>query len=150
MLNTIEGRIYTDILEQAEGFDKEFLPFREGEEERELMVPVPFTDVYLYYLAAMIDFYNGDSGRYNDTMVLLQSGMGRLCSTLQGAAQAEANKPYGDDSKEVAVMKLPRLSGTRPTEDIMISFKGYNCTEQAGKGRICRHGEHDGGERFPS
>lgn len=70
MLNTIEGRIYTDILEQAEGFDKEFLPFREGEEERELMVPVPFTDVYLYYLAAMIDFYNGDSGRYNDTMVL--------------------------------------------------------------------------------
>ena len=27
MLNTIEGRIYTDILEQAEGFDKEFLPW---------------------------------------------------------------------------------------------------------------------------
>ena len=30
MLNTIEGRIYADILEQAEGFDKEFLPFRGG------------------------------------------------------------------------------------------------------------------------
>ena len=70
MLNTIEGRIYTDILEQASDFEGKFLPFEEGEEERELMVPVPFTDVYLYYLAAMIDFYNGDSGRYNDTMVL--------------------------------------------------------------------------------
>lgn len=33
-------------------------------------------------------------------------------------------------------MKLPRLSGTRPTEDILISFKGYNCTEQAGKGEF--------------
>ena len=70
MLNTIEGRIYTDILEQAADFMGEFLPFREGEEERELAVPVPFADVYIYYLAAMIDFYNGDSGRYNDTMVL--------------------------------------------------------------------------------
>lgn len=70
MLNTIEGRIYTDILEQAEGFDKEFIPFQEGEEERELTVPVPYTDIYVFYLAAMIDFYNGDSGRYNDTMVL--------------------------------------------------------------------------------
>ena len=33
-------------------------------------------------------------------------------------------------------MKLPRLSGSRPTEDILISFKGYNCTEQAGKGEF--------------
>lgn len=70
MLNTIEGRICTDILEQAENFEGNFFPFQEGEEERELAVPVPFTDVYIYYLAAMIDFYNGDSGRYNDTMVL--------------------------------------------------------------------------------
>ena len=53
--------------EEAELFA---LRFHFGEEERELAVPVPFTDVYLYYLAAMIDFYNGDSGRYNDTMVL--------------------------------------------------------------------------------
>lgn len=69
-LNTIEGRIYREILEKAEDFAGEFLPFAEGEEERELIVPIPYTDIYTYYLAAMIDFYNGDSGRYNDTMVL--------------------------------------------------------------------------------
>ena len=45
-------------------------------------------------------------------------------------------------------MKLPRLSGTRPTEDIMISFKGYNCTEQAGKGEFADM-ENMTGERFP-
>ncbi len=69
-LNTIEGRIYKEILEKAEDFEGEFIPFAEGEEERELIVPIPYTDIYTYYLAAMIDFYNGESGRYNDTMVL--------------------------------------------------------------------------------
>ncbi len=70
MLNTIEGRIYREILEKTADFTGEFIPFQEGEEERELTVPVPYTDIYVFYLAAMIDFYNGDSGRYNDTMVL--------------------------------------------------------------------------------
>lgn len=69
-LNTIEGKVYREILEKAEKGAEEFLPFREGEEERELAVPIPYTDIYIYYLAAMIDFYNGDAGRYNDTMVL--------------------------------------------------------------------------------
>ena len=45
-------------------------------------------------------------------------------------------------------MKLPRLSGSRPTEDILISFKGYNCTEQAGKGEFAAM-ENMTGERFP-
>lgn len=73
MINTIEGRVYTDILQKAEGFEETFEPFSEGQEERELVVPVPFTDLYTYYLASQIDWMNGDSGRYNDSMVLLQN-----------------------------------------------------------------------------
>ena len=69
-LNTIEGKVYREILEKAEKGAEEFLPFREGDEERELAVPIPYTDIYIYYLAAMRDFDNGDAGRYNDTMVL--------------------------------------------------------------------------------
>lgn len=72
-LNTIEGRIYTEILNRAEGNDLTFVPFREGEEEKELIVKIPYTDIYIYYMAAMIDFYNGDSSRYNDTMVLFNN-----------------------------------------------------------------------------
>lgn len=70
MVNTVEGRIYKDILSKYEGEEPVFVPFAEGQEERELAVPVPFTDVYVFYLASMMDFYNGDSGRYNDSMVL--------------------------------------------------------------------------------
>ena len=61
-LNTVEGRVYTDIFKKAEGFEGTFIPFEEGQEERELAVPVPFTDIYTYYLMAMIDFHNGDNG----------------------------------------------------------------------------------------
>ena len=70
MLNTIEGRVYTEIFQKAADFTGEFVPFQEGEEERELAVPVPFTELYLFFLMSRIDFYNGDSGRYNDSMVL--------------------------------------------------------------------------------
>ena len=70
LLNTIEGRVYTDIFHKAEGFHEEFIPFQEGGEERELAVPVPFTDLYIYYLASRIDYFNGDVDRYNDSMVL--------------------------------------------------------------------------------
>ena len=71
LVNTIEGRVYTDILMQSADFKgDEFDPFKEGEEERELAVPVPFTDLYIYYLASRIDYFNGDVDRYNDSMVL--------------------------------------------------------------------------------
>lgn len=70
MVNTVEGRIYKDILSKYEGEEPIFTPFEEGQEERELAVPVPYTDVYVFYLASMMDFYNGDSSRYNDSMVL--------------------------------------------------------------------------------
>lgn len=72
-LNTIEGRIYKEILNVRDGYDDTFIPFEEGEEERELAIKVPYTDIYLYYLAAMIDIANGDSNRYNDTMVLFNT-----------------------------------------------------------------------------
>lgn len=70
MVNTVEGRIYKDILSKYEGEEPIFIPFEEGQEERELAVPVPYTDVYVFYLASMMDFYNSDSSRYNDSMVL--------------------------------------------------------------------------------
>lgn len=73
MVNTIEGRIYEGIYKTKEGFDLTFVPFEEGGEERELSVQIPFTDIYVYYLASQIDFYNGDVDRYNDSIVLFHN-----------------------------------------------------------------------------
>lgn len=73
MVNTIEGRIYEGIYKTKEGLDLTFVPFEEGGEERELSVQIPFTDLYVYYLASQIDFYNGDVDRYNDSIVLFHN-----------------------------------------------------------------------------
>lgn len=92
LLDTVEGRIYREILDKTEGEVKEFIPFQEGEEERELAAPVPYTDVYLFYLAAMIDFYNGDAGRYNDTVVLFQMAWEEFAAWyIQNHKPAQAN-----------------------------------------------------------
>ena len=89
MLNTIEGRVYTDIMSKADdGLNWTFIPFEEGQEERELVVPVPFTELYIFFLMSRIDFLNGDSGRYNDTMVLLQNAWDEYAAYYR-----ENNKP---------------------------------------------------------
>lgn len=45
-------------------------------------------------------------------------------------------------------MRLPRLSGSRPAGDELVSFKGYNNTDRAGKGEF-KGMENMTGERFP-
>jgi hypothetical protein len=89
MMNTVEGRVYTDIMSKAEdGLNWTFIPFKEGEEERELVVPTPFTDLYFWYMASMIDLYNGDSGRYNDSVVMYNKAWDEYAAYYR-----ENNKP---------------------------------------------------------
>lgn len=38
-----------------------------------LMVGEPYTDLYLMYLAAQIDYWNGEIGRYNNSMTMYNS-----------------------------------------------------------------------------
>lgn len=45
-------------------------------------------------------------------------------------------------------MKLPRLSGSSPAGDMLVSFKGYNNTDRAGKGEFTAM-ENMTGDRFP-
>ena len=37
--------------------------------ETELLVPSPYDEVYLRWLEAQIDYYNGEYGRYNNSML---------------------------------------------------------------------------------
>ena len=73
MINQIEGRIYHEIINRTEGSARVFTPFREGEEEAELVAEEPYSDLYTEYIRAMLDYYNGDSARYNDGMVMFNT-----------------------------------------------------------------------------
>ena len=37
---------------------------------RELLIPAPYEDLYIRYLAAQVDYYNAEFARYNNSMVM--------------------------------------------------------------------------------
>lgn len=55
-----------------------FRPFTEGDGERELFSEE--TDIYIYYLMAMVDFHMGDAMKYNDDMAMFQGAWERFAA----------------------------------------------------------------------
>lgn len=44
-------------------------------EDTELLIPFPYDDVYLKYLEAQIDYYNGEYDKYNNAIVMYQAAL---------------------------------------------------------------------------
>lgn len=51
-----------------------FVPYEYGvSEERELLITSPYTECYITYLAAKIDFYNNDTVGYQNQMIMFNA-----------------------------------------------------------------------------
>lgn len=50
-------------------------PYDIKEPDAVLLVPEPYSMLYLYYLAAQIDFLNGELARYNNSMVMYNTAL---------------------------------------------------------------------------
>lgn len=73
-LNEIEGQAIEDVVNQAEGYNVEFVPLSYDQDaEKELTVPDRFQDVYTNYLFSKIDFHNQETERYNNDVVMFNS-----------------------------------------------------------------------------
>ena len=70
-LSTLDGNIKRDIIDTHE--DGEDVVFNGYDDDTaittELLVPAPYEDIYLYWLQAMIDYENGEIGKYNNSLV---------------------------------------------------------------------------------
>ena len=69
-LSKLDGAIKKEIIDTHEDgenivFDgyNEYTPM-----DTELLVKAPYDDIYLYWLESRIDYYNGEYGRYNNTV----------------------------------------------------------------------------------
>ena len=60
-INVIEGRIQVEVM--GKGKD-DLISYTEGTDNRELLIPHPYDEVYIYYLCAMTDFYNEELETY--------------------------------------------------------------------------------------
>ncbi len=74
-LNFLDGMIFNEIIKTHEGADT--VEFDEYTEETDgntvLLVPDPYSDLYLYYMFSMIDFHNAEYSRYNNSILMFNN-----------------------------------------------------------------------------
>ena len=68
-------------------------PYDIRQPDRPLLVPDPYSELYGHYLAAQIDYLNGETTRYNNAMVRYNTALStyadhvnRTCAPLQRAS----------------------------------------------------------------
>lgn len=63
-LSTAESIVCTTV------FNNGSMSYEDVDIDTTLLVPKPFDEMYLYYLEAMIHYYNGENDRYNTAITM--------------------------------------------------------------------------------
>ncbi len=74
-LSELDGKVYKEVILTHE-HDEDLEPIKEYTEadmDKELLIPFPNTDCYRYYLYAMIDFANGETDRFSNSMLMFNN-----------------------------------------------------------------------------
>lgn len=74
-LSRLDGLIKNDIIDTHEdGEEIRFEGYKEDlDMETEILVPAPYDEIYIRWLEAQIDYYNGEIARYNNSMMMYQA-----------------------------------------------------------------------------
>lgn len=69
-LSNLDSKVKQLIIDTHEGGeDVAFTCYNDSTDtDTELLVPAPFDEVYLRWLEAMIDYHNGEYGKYNNSI----------------------------------------------------------------------------------
>lgn len=69
-LSTMDSYIKTEIIDNYEDADK--VTFKGYDEntpmDTVLLVPAPYDEIYLFWLESKIDYWNGEMGKYNNSI----------------------------------------------------------------------------------
>jgi hypothetical protein len=72
-LNRLDGMIKREIIDTHEGWqDIIYKPYTEMDMETDLLISAPHDGIYIRWLETQIDYYNGEIGRYNNSMRMYQ------------------------------------------------------------------------------
>ena len=73
-ISRLDGVIKTQIFDTHEGDDVYFEGYNEANDmDTELLVDPPYDDIYIRWLEAQIDYYNGEIARYNNSAMMYQA-----------------------------------------------------------------------------
>lgn len=89
-LSELEGRIFNDVIlthvhdlvDDGEGnmIEPTFAGFDETSENEELLAPDTYCDLYRNYVFAQMDFANGETDRYNNSMIMFNKSYNDFCN----------------------------------------------------------------------
>ena len=73
-LSELDGKIAKEVLK-----DKAFKGYDYSKDsEKELILDEAYSDIYLFYLSAMIDFFSRDYAEYNNSMLMFNEAFERF------------------------------------------------------------------------
>ena len=74
-LSRLDGTIKKEIIDSYEGGEAaEFVPYTENNDpERLLLAETPYDELYIHYLSAQIDYFNGEYERFNNANAMFAS-----------------------------------------------------------------------------
>ena len=72
-LTYIENTIIDEVINTHEGEKREHVVLTEADKEEELIVGMPYDELYTAYIYTKIDEVNGDTARYNNDATLFNA-----------------------------------------------------------------------------
>lgn len=80
-LNELDGRIKTELVDTHEGgCDCQFVGYTEADDQAELIAMAPHDSIYIRWLEAQIDYYNGDLRRYSNSIIMFNETYAEFAS----------------------------------------------------------------------
>ena len=74
-LNTLDRMVKSKIIDTHEGANAVVFDgyTEDTNHSTELLVPAPYDEMYLFWLESKIDYWNGETGRYNNSISMFNS-----------------------------------------------------------------------------
>lgn len=81
-LSTLDTKVKTQVIDAHESDQSYSFNGYDSLTDRdtELLVPAPYDEMYVYWLSAMIDYYNNEDARYNNAIILFDNSYERYKS----------------------------------------------------------------------
>lgn len=116
-LSALDGDIKAKIIDTHEG--NESLAFDGYDEETnlttELLVPAPYDDIYLFWLDAKIDYWNGETRRYNNAVEMFNTAYDEFWKYYN-----RTHMPKGGKFKYFGTHKTPEYEAANAVAKVTI------------------------------
>lgn len=96
-LSELDGKISLEVLRKDDfpGYNYS------GDMEKELIAEDEYSNIYIYYLCAMIDFFSRDYGDYNNSMILFNSDFEKYAKAVKNGTLKKSGKTDGEYYKNI-------------------------------------------------